>query len=129
MRRHDLAELFLRKADQDMVIVEKGVSDPEIADEIVGFHAQQAAEKILKAVLAHGRIEFPFTHRLADLLDLLNQHGIEVPEAFEDVRFLTPFAVELRYGLWEDDDEPFDLERMSALLKGLRKWAQGIVHS
>jgi len=35
------ARLLLRKARQDVVIVSRAVDDPEIADEIVGFHVQQ----------------------------------------------------------------------------------------
>ncbi len=53
-----------------MTVLKKWRHDSAIADEILGFHAQQAAEKMLKAVLACQGIEFPFTHRLADLIDL-----------------------------------------------------------
>ena len=48
MKQRKLAEKFLRKADQDILVLEKWRSDPDIADEILGFHAQQAAEKLLK---------------------------------------------------------------------------------
>lgn len=50
MRPRDLAKLLLRKAENDIVAFTKLCSDPEIAIEILGFHAQQAAEKMLKAV-------------------------------------------------------------------------------
>jgi antitoxin (DNA-binding transcriptional repressor) of toxin-antitoxin stability system len=45
------ARLLLRKARQDQVIVSRAVDDAEIAEEIVGFHVQQACEKCMKAVL------------------------------------------------------------------------------
>ncbi|MBN1901081.1 HEPN domain-containing protein [Candidatus Sumerlaeota bacterium] len=35
-----------------MIVLGKWLKDSEIADEILGFHAQQAAEKMLKALLA-----------------------------------------------------------------------------
>ncbi|MEW6621103.1 MAG: HEPN domain-containing protein [bacterium] len=61
--------------------------DPEIPDEIFGFHAQQSDEKMLKAVLAYQGIKFPFTHRLADLIDVSKEQGIVLPKRLEDVRF------------------------------------------
>jgi hypothetical protein len=41
----DVARLLLKKARQDEALVRKIGSDTDIADEIVGFHAQQAVEK------------------------------------------------------------------------------------
>ena len=40
----------------------------KISDEIVGFHAQQAVEKWLKAVLGSRGIEFEYTHDLRRLI-------------------------------------------------------------
>ena len=48
----DLARVIATNAERDAVAVEKMAPDPELADDIVGLHAQQAAEKYLKAVLA-----------------------------------------------------------------------------
>ena len=127
MKNRKLAEKFLCKANQDLAVVEKWRQDPDIADEILGFHAQQAAEKMLKAVLAYQRIDFPFTHRLTDLMDLSKEHGICLPDRFEDIRFLTPFAVEFRYDLYEEDEESVDFEEVLALLTELRKWVNIII--
>ena len=127
MKNRKLAEKFLHKADQDMTVLEKWRQDPDIACEILGFHAQQTAEKMLKAVLSHQGIEFPFTHRLTDLIDLGKEHGIVLPERLEDIRFLTPFAVEFRYDIYEEDEEPVDFEEVFVLLTELRKWADTII--
>ncbi len=127
MRNRKLAEKFLCKAEQDMIVFEKWREDSEIADEIIGFHAQQTAEKMLKAVLAYHEIEFPHTHRLTDLIDLGKEHGIILPEKFEEVRFLTPFAVEFRYDIYEKDEEPVDFEEVFTLLTELRKWVHTII--
>lgn len=127
MKNLKLAKKFLRKADQDMTVLEKWRQDPDIAGEILGFHAQQAAEKMLKAILSYKGIEVPLTHRLADLIDLGKDHGIVLTERLEDIRFLTPFAVEFRYDLYEEDEEPVDFEEIFALLKELRKWAKTII--
>jgi HEPN domain-containing protein len=52
------ARLLLRKASEDAEAVDKLAADVDIADAIVGFHAQQAAEKALKAVLAASGDDF-----------------------------------------------------------------------
>src|SRR4051794_14761628 len=52
---HDLADtsrILLRKAGEDATAVRELAHNPEIADSIIGFHAQQAVEKWLKALLA-----------------------------------------------------------------------------
>jgi len=60
------------------------------------FHAHQAAEKGLKAILLHFGIEFPFTHNLQTLLSLLPQ-TTEVPEEVAESVDLNPYAVAARY--------------------------------
>ena len=44
------------------------------------YHAQQAAEKALKAVLVKRKIVFRFVHDLNELIDTLEKHGQKVPE-------------------------------------------------
>ena len=60
------------------------------------FHAQQAAEKALKAVLLAHRIQVPRTHDLAFLLDRLPR-GLSLPPALIDLPRLTKYAVQQRY--------------------------------
>ena len=63
----------------------------------VCFHAQQCAEKYLKARLQEAEIPFGRTHNLTSLLDLL----LPVEPLWEvfrpSLRTLTVFAVEVRY--------------------------------
>ena len=47
------AALLLRRGREDETVVAKLIDDAQIADAVIGFHAQQAVEKALKAVLAH----------------------------------------------------------------------------
>jgi hypothetical protein len=44
-----LAALLARKAEEDATAVRELAANDEIADGIIGFHAQQAIEKWLKA--------------------------------------------------------------------------------
>ena len=49
MSEHELAAKLLTLARRDLRAAEVLCDQPEVGDGIVGFHAQQAAEKILKA--------------------------------------------------------------------------------
>ena len=57
------AKLLLSKAHDDEILIEEIVVNEKITDEIIGFHAQQAAEKLLKALLWLGKyhLEEPMT--------------------------------------------------------------------
>ncbi len=60
------------------------------------FSLQQAAEKFLKMLLVHHRIEFAKIHNIALLLEKCK----EVDKSFMDldnVSYLTEYAVQLRY--------------------------------
>jgi HEPN domain-containing protein len=61
------AVVLVRKAEEDANAM-RLLADAEISDEIVGFHAQQAVEKWLKAVLGSRGIEFEYTHDLRRLI-------------------------------------------------------------
>lgn len=103
MTRSDQARLLQRKAAQDLVVLARLLDDPAIDDETLGYHAQQAAEKLIKALLAlHGHDD-PRSHNIGLLLDLLASHGISLPERFEAVQNLTPFGTVYRY-----DDLPLE---------------------
>lgn len=61
------------------------------------FHAQQCAEKYLKARLSDADIRFPSIHHLTVLLDLVLSKE-PLWEAFrEDLTLLTNYAVSYRY--------------------------------
>ena len=86
------ARRLLRKAAKDQAVLEKLLDDPAINDETLGYHAQQAAEKLLKALLAHGRHNYPRSHSIGLLLDLLVDHGHPLPEQLQGVEALAPFG-------------------------------------
>jgi len=59
------AAILARKAAEDATAVREFAANPEIADGIIGFHAQQAIEKWLKAVLSSRSVDFEYTHDLS----------------------------------------------------------------
>jgi HEPN domain-containing protein len=65
MKNHeDLARGWWRKGDSDLENARMCV-EAERSLDTACFHAQQAAEKYLKAYLSLKKIEFPFMHNLA----------------------------------------------------------------
>jgi len=60
------------------------------------FHAQQAAEKALKAVLTVNGVRFPKTHDLAFLMEALPS-SVTVPPLLIDLPTLNRYAVQQRY--------------------------------
>lgn len=80
--------------------------ESEIEDyENVGFHAQQAAEKYIKGWLVHRQMEFPKTHDIFRLRQLVAQKEVELAGRLESADLLTPYGVEFRY--------PGDLDSIS----------------
>jgi len=61
------------------------------------FHAQQSAEKYIKALLTFRQIAFPHTHDLAALNTICQQNGIILPVSEDNLEKLSAFAVEVRY--------------------------------
>lgn len=61
------------------------------------FHAQQCAEKYLKALLQENNIPIGKTHNLSLLLDLLKDRHPELELLRPTLAILNAFAVEYRY--------------------------------
>ena len=70
---------------------------PDVLLEQLCFHAQQAAEKAIKALLIRHGVEFPYTHDLAALLALVENAGEIVPPSVKTATGLTPYAAATRY--------------------------------
>lgn len=125
-RQQELARLMLKKAQQDFDAAKTFAASDKVADEIVGFHAQQTIEKTLKAVLTHAGVEFEFTHDLVTLFEEVEKIEHTPPAKAEEVEELTPFAVEFRYTVFSES-EPFDRQYATQLAEKFLKWASDIV--
>jgi hypothetical protein len=71
--RWDFVQQWLDKAHRDLRAAALLLRDDVQDYENTGFHAQQAAEKFLKAFLVCYQIEFPKTHNIAQLRQLIEQ--------------------------------------------------------
>ncbi len=124
----DLARRFLALADQDIKTFLLLIENDEIADSQIGFHAQQAVEKCLKAVLVLHEVEFRKTHDLDELLKLFANFDIPLPPYSDKLDELNPYAVTLRYDLFETEIEKLDKELVRKIVKAVHKWAVRVIN-
>ena len=125
MKLHEQAFLYLDKAAEDEVLVDEVIASSRVSDAVIGFHCQQAVEKLLKALLSHLGVRFRRTHDLRELLDLLDDHDFPVPEHLKEVDYLSPFAVELRYGILPMEvEDVLDRREARRLVREVRSWVE-----
>ena len=100
--------MFFYKAQIDLQTSKyllKGIDDGklEVDFELIYFHLQQCAEKLLKSLLSKYKIRILKTHDIADLNTLLNENNINTIEDAKRLENLTEYAVEGRYAIIHDD--------------------------
>lgn len=84
---------WVEKSEDDWAVVQQLMQVPNPIYDAVCFHAQQCAEKYLKAFLEEHSIVFPKTH---DLIELLDKGGGLLPELDPlrlDLKELSKYAV------------------------------------
>jgi HEPN domain-containing protein len=88
---------WVRKADDDRnTAINLSTHQPSFRDQAC-FHAQQAAEKYLKALLQERGVSVPRTQDLELILTLLLPHDNLLRPLSRAVAQLSRFAVEFRY--------------------------------
>lgn len=107
------AQRWMRYAEEDLALAGGLASGPETSARMACWHAQQGAEKALKAALIALGTAFPRTHNLLSLRALL-PHELAVRMAVPALAELTQWAAESRYpGDW---DEPTAEDARAAYL-------------
>lgn len=116
---------WLRHAESDLALA-KVAADGAILYETLCFHAQQAAEKAIKAVLVSRGIVPPRSHNLGMLADLLPDDS-PLPECLADMVGLSDYAVGSRYpGVYEPIEESEYREAVE-LAEAVFLWAREAV--
>jgi HEPN domain-containing protein len=90
---------WLAYADDDLRFAQIGLALPGEQHppyHLVAYHAQQCAEKCLKAYLVCCGVDFPRTHNISALLELCSDNA-EWPLALREAEELTDYAVATRY--------------------------------
>lgn len=90
------------------------------------FHAQQAAEKALKAILLSRGEAIPKTHSIRMLLDRVASH-VDVPDAVQEAAILTDYAVTARYPGDTEAVETDEYLTSLRLSETLVSWAERII--
>jgi HEPN domain-containing protein len=91
----------------------------------VCFHAQQSAEKYLKALLIAKEVDFPKTHDLSSLNMLCNQAGVLTGFSPAKLAILADHAVASRYPGNEPTFE--DAKESIEIAKTIRKFARSFL--
>jgi HEPN domain-containing protein len=88
--------LWMSYADEDLGLANYAMKMPGSRPyRLIAYHAQQCAEKYLKAYLVYHDIDFPYTH---DIKKLLNLCGSNIwIEKIKEAEELTPYAISARY--------------------------------
>ena len=120
-----VAQLLMESARQDVAVCNLLSPNTSIGDAVIGFHAQQAIEKSIKAVLSQSGIEFRRTHDLITLLDLVQDNGLPMPPHADWLDELNPYAVEARYGTIGPDT--LDRDHVLKVIAAVFMWAQSQV--
>jgi len=111
------------KSDLDLA----RISVPEtVLLETLCFHAQQAAEKSLKALLLYYSISIPRTHSIAFLLELV-QNEVLIPSSIQDASILTDYAVETRYPGFYEPVTHTEYEEAVDLAETIVLWVESII--
>jgi HEPN domain-containing protein len=93
----DFIQGWLQKAEGDLRAAERLLDFKQPDYFTSAFHAQQAAEKFLKALLVRHQIYFPKTHNIQQLVDLGAQADPTLQTELASASILTPYGVEFRY--------------------------------
>jgi HEPN domain-containing protein len=122
----DPAQEWIARASGNLSIARNTLPGVEWAE--LCFNAHQAAEKAIKAVLIHQRVDFPYIHSLKPLLALSAASGIDVPQAVAQAVRLTRYAVAARYPLPpEDKPAQRDYDEAIADAAAVLHWAEQIL--
>ena len=118
---------WLRHAKSDLAIARMArTKDVMIEDQC--YHAQQCAEKSIKAVLVASGIEPPKTHDLEALLRKMPQ-SVEIPPKIINAFALTDYASTMRYPGLDVDATENDLAEAVILAEAVLNWAISVIEA
>jgi HEPN domain-containing protein len=103
-------EILYNKANADLtaaniLYARFNEGNSELDLEIICFHLQQCAEKLLKSILSKNEIYYPKVHDLDTLFSITVNNNIELNTDRDILIELNDYAVEGRYAMMHDDME------------------------
>jgi HEPN domain-containing protein len=119
--RREFVRDWLDKAEQDLRACRHLLIGADDLGASAAFHAQQATEKYLKGFLVWHQMEFPKTHDIARLLELIESLDKPLAAALADASSLTPYGVDYRYPGDSADVSAAEAERCLKLASDVRE--------
>lgn len=120
---------WLEKADSDLLCIENNVAASRVPWDAVVFHAQQAGEKVLEALLVAAGVTVPRTHDLVALPSQVRSAGFDTAGARSDVELLSRFGAAVRYPDPVYSPTAEDGREMTAAARRLRSAVGGLLES
>ena len=110
---------WVKKAEGDMKTAQREFAVQEEPNhDAVCFHAQQCAEKYLKARIIEEGLPVTRTHDLEVVLNQLLLFEASLTDLLQAVRILSAMAVEIRYpGIAADEDDAVEALRSSEKIR------------
>jgi len=118
-------ESWLSYARSDLALARVDASDDLLRD-MLCFHAQQAVEKCIKAVLILTGVPFPRVHSIERLTDLLPVSIRRTPELIGSAG-LTAYATTFRYPGGEEPTSEEEYQEAVRLAAAVLAWAEEII--
>jgi HEPN domain-containing protein len=119
-------EDWLKHARSDLALAQSDIADDAILLETLCFHAHQAVEKALKAVLVHSKVEFLKTHNIKTLTELLPESVKKSGELIAAAG-LTDYAVSSRYPGESEPVSESEFREALRLAQAVVLWAEGVI--
>jgi len=120
---------WLASGDDDLRLARVGLTlTSGCPYQLIGYHAQQCAEKYLKAMLVIYGVDFPYTHNLRRLIDLIPGDAASRDE-LRGAEVLTPFGTTARYPGAQDPVSREEAVSALDLAEALRSRVRGRLQS
>jgi len=113
---------WVERAEEDFVLARSAARRKKPLTASACFHAQQCAEKYLKALLVANNADFPKTHDLLMLSGLCSNAGILLEINPKHLNTLTDYAVRTRYPGEEPTlEDAKEAIRLAKLVRGIAR--------
>lgn len=118
---------WLARARSDLAFARLPLPEGAFYEDLC-FHAQQAAEKALKAVYQNHGWTFRYTHDLEELIAGLKRRGLAIPSEVDDAIVLTSFAWEARYPGLSEPVTPEEYNEAIRHTEAVVAWAEKAIN-
>ena len=116
---------WVHRAEEDWLLARSALRRKVPLTYGATFHAQQCAEKYLKALLVSRQRAFPRTHDMIALYDLCLRNSLRVPVDPDQLERLAAYAIQVRYP--GEDPTPDEARVALQIAQEVRRWARAVL--